>query len=136
MTAPIIDLDKFITLAPNVLGGKPHIAGHRIRVIDVAIWHEKLGLSADTIASKYNLSLAEVYAALAYYFDHRPEIETDLEKDESFVAEMKKRFPAKWLTSCAGYPPHPCEFEQQTGCVTLPSHRAMRHTSEGNQSGC
>jgi hypothetical protein len=52
MAAPTVDLDKFIELTPGVLGGKPRVAGHRIRVIDVAIWHEKLGLSADSIASK------------------------------------------------------------------------------------
>jgi len=99
MTTFTVDLNKFITYDPNVMGGKPHIAGHRIRVVDVAIWHEKFGLSADTIASKYDLSLAEVHAALAYYFDHHEQIEHDLQEDEDFVAEMKKRFPSKWLRS-------------------------------------
>ncbi len=97
MTAPIVDLDKFIELTPGVLGGKPRVAGHRIRVIDVAIWHEKLGLSADSIASKYDLLLAEVYAALAYYYDHREQLEADLQADDAFVAEMKKQYPSKWL---------------------------------------
>ena len=97
MTAPAVDLDKFIELTPGVLGGKPRIAGHRIRVIDVAIWHEKLGLSADSIASKYDLLLAEVYAALAYYYDHREQLETDLQADDAFVAEMKKQYLSKWL---------------------------------------
>ena len=95
-------LDRFITRTPGVLGGKPHIAGHRIRVIDVAIWHEKLGLSADTIASKYDLSLAEVHAAMAYYFDHRAELEAELQADEAFVAEMKRRSPGRWLGSVNG----------------------------------
>lgn len=97
MTAPTVDLDKFIELTPGVLGGKPRIAGHRIRVIDVAIWHEKLGLSADSIASKYDLLLAEVYAALAYYHDHREQLEADLQADDAFVVEMKKQYPSKWL---------------------------------------
>jgi uncharacterized protein (DUF433 family) len=97
MTAPAVDLDKFIELTPGVLGGKPRIAGRRIRVIDVAIWHEKLGLSADSIASKYDLLLAEVYAALAYYYDHREQLEADLQTDDAFVAEMKKQYPSKWL---------------------------------------
>ncbi len=97
MTTPTVDLDKFIELTPGVLGGKPRIAGHRIRVIDVAIWHEKLGLSADSIASKHDLLLAEVYAALAYYYDHREQLEADLQADDAFVAEMKKQYPSKWL---------------------------------------
>jgi uncharacterized protein (DUF433 family) len=93
--APV--LDRFIEATPGIMGGKPRIAGHRIRVVDVAIWSEKLGLSPDDIASKYDLTLAEVHAALAYYFDHREEIETDLRADEAFVTELKKRFPSRWL---------------------------------------
>lgn len=99
MTAPTIDLDKFIEIKPGVFGGKPCIAGHRIRVVDVAIWHERMGMSADEIANDYKLSLAEVHAALAYYFDHREQIEADLQEDEDFVADIKKRFPSKWLKS-------------------------------------
>ncbi|CAA9456076.1 MAG: hypothetical protein AVDCRST_MAG02-1527 [uncultured Rubrobacteraceae bacterium] len=38
-------------------------------------WHERTGKSADEITSEYDLSLAEVYAALAYYFDHRDEVD-------------------------------------------------------------
>ena len=33
---------------------------------NVVIWHERMGLSADEIASNYGLSLADVYAALTY----------------------------------------------------------------------
>ena len=97
MVAHEIALDKLIELTPGVLGGKPRIAGRRIRVIDVAFWHETLGLSADTIASKYELSLAEVHAALAYYHAHREALEADARADEALVAEMKQRFPGRWL---------------------------------------
>jgi uncharacterized protein (DUF433 family) len=102
MTSIPAALDRFITRTPGVLGGKPHLAGHRIRVVDVAIWHEKLGLSADAIASKYDLSLAEVHAALAYYFDHRVELEAELQADETFITEMKRRLPGRWLGSANG----------------------------------
>ncbi|MBI5349849.1 MAG: DUF433 domain-containing protein, partial [Chloroflexi bacterium] len=47
MTAPTIDLDKFIEITPCVCGGKPRVAGHRITVQNVAIWHERMGMSAD-----------------------------------------------------------------------------------------
>lgn len=96
MDASEVTLDKFIERTPDIFGGKPRISGRRIRVIDIAIWHEKLGLSADTIASKYDLSLAEIYAALAYYFDHREELEAELQSDEAFLAEMKRRYPGRW----------------------------------------
>jgi uncharacterized protein (DUF433 family) len=58
MTTPT--LGRSIEIAPGVVGGKARIAGHRIAVQAVAIRPERMGLSADTIASKYDLSLAEV----------------------------------------------------------------------------
>lgn len=84
-----------IERAPGVAGGKPRIVGHRITVQDVVIWHERLGLSAVEIASEYDLALAGVYAALAYYFDHRAEIDQAIRADEAFVADLRKRTPSK-----------------------------------------
>lgn len=76
-------------------GGKPRIAGHRITVQDIVVWHERLGLSADEITSEYGLSLADVYAALAHYDDHREEIDRSTRADEAFVAELRRRIPSK-----------------------------------------
>jgi len=76
--ASAIALDQLIAITPGVCGGRPRIAGRRITVQNVAIWHERLGLSADQIATDYDLSLAEVHAALAYYFAHRDEIEQSI----------------------------------------------------------
>ena len=87
-------LDRFIESSPSILGGKPHIAGHRISVQDIAIWHERMGISADQIASDYNLSLAEVYTALAYYFDHREEIEESIRKGQALVEAMRAAYPS------------------------------------------
>jgi uncharacterized protein (DUF433 family) len=64
MTARI--LDHHIEITPGIAGGKPRIAGHRITVQNIAIWHERMGKSADEIA-EYDLTLGDVYAALAYY---------------------------------------------------------------------
>lgn len=64
-----------IGIDPAICHGRPHIVGHRIRVQDVAIWHERLGMNADEIGTNYDLSLSEVYAALSYYFAHKDEIE-------------------------------------------------------------
>lgn len=84
-----------IAISPDVAGGKPRIAGHRITVQNVVIWHERMGLSADEIASNYGLSLADVYAALAYYYDHRQEIDEAILADESYVAELRNRIKSK-----------------------------------------
>ena len=73
-------LDQHIECTPGIAGGKPRIAGHRITVQNVAIWYDRLGMSADEISSEYGLTLADVHAALAYYFDHQAEIDRSIEE--------------------------------------------------------
>jgi uncharacterized protein (DUF433 family) len=85
---------QHITVTPGLRSGKPHIAGRRITVSDVAFFHLEWGMSADEIAAEYNLSLGEVYAALSYYFDHRAEIDQRTAEDEAFAEEMRKYYPS------------------------------------------
>jgi len=88
-------VQEHIEITPGICGGKPRIAGHRIRVMDIVIWHEKLGLSPDEIVSVYpTLTLADVYAALAYYFDHREGVQADIARDRRYVATLKRKHPS------------------------------------------
>ena len=73
--------NEHIEITPGVCGGKPRVTGHRITVANIVIWHERLGRSADEIATEYDLTLADVYAALAYYFDNR-EVIDELHREE------------------------------------------------------
>ena len=92
MTAVI---SEHIEITPGICGGKPRIAGHRIRVEDVVIWHEQQGLSPDEIVSLHpSITLADVYAALAYYHDHLEEIRQQIQEDEAFALEMKRKTPS------------------------------------------
>ena len=91
-----------IEVTPGVAGGKPRIAGHRITVQDIVIWHERLGLSADEIASEYGLSLADVYAALAYYYDHREDIDRAIRADEELIVDLRRRIPSRLRTKLGG----------------------------------
>ncbi len=88
-------LDEHIEITPGIAGGKPRIAGHRITVQQIAVWHERMGKSADEIADEYDLTLAEVYAALAYYFAHREEIDKSLEEGRAFVESLRLATPSK-----------------------------------------
>ena len=36
-------ISQHITKTPGVCGGRPCIAGHRIRVQDIVVWHEMRG---------------------------------------------------------------------------------------------
>jgi hypothetical protein len=54
-----------------------------------------LGRSADEIATEYDLTLADVYAALAYYFDHREEIDRQIEQGRALAEASRQRNPSK-----------------------------------------
>lgn len=88
-------LDQHIEVTPGIAGGKPRIAGHRITVQNIVIWHERIGKSVDEIVSEYDLTLADVYAALAYYYDHRSEIDHDIEESKAFVEALRESAPSK-----------------------------------------
>lgn len=88
-------LDEHIVITPGVKSGRPRIAGHRITVQDIVIWHEWMGRSVDEIASDYNLNIADVYAALAYYHDHRKMIDEQIKDDDEFVEALKKETPSR-----------------------------------------
>lgn len=64
-----------IVVEPDVLGGEPHISGRRIGVSHIAVWIVYQGASPEDIASEFHLSLGEVHAALAYYYDHKAEVD-------------------------------------------------------------
>jgi uncharacterized protein (DUF433 family) len=85
-------IGEYIAIRQGHCGGKPYINGHRVKVQHVAVWHDRLGMSAEEIVATYpTVELAGVYAALAYYHSHRAEIDADIEADERFVAEMKQK---------------------------------------------
>lgn len=88
-------LNQHIEITPGISGGKPRIAGRRITVENIVIWHERLGKSADEIASDYDISLADVYAALAYYFDHQNDIDRSLDESRTFVGSLRQKFSSK-----------------------------------------
>lgn len=77
----------------DVRGGKPRIAGTRITVSDIVILHLRLGLSVEEIAGKYELSLSAVYDSLAYYYDHRAEVEQTIEEDAAFAEAFRRNNP-------------------------------------------
>ncbi len=88
-------ISEHIEITPGVCGGKPRIAGHRIKVQDIVIWHERLGLSPDEIVSQYpTITLADVYAALAYYHDHLEEIRQQIREGEAFARELQSQTPS------------------------------------------
>jgi uncharacterized protein (DUF433 family) len=84
-----------IVSTPGTRGGKPRIDGHRITVADVAIWYERMGMSPDEIVSTYpTITLSDVHAALAYYYEHRERIDADIREGEEAVDKLRAGQPS------------------------------------------
>jgi len=85
-----------ITKEPAICGGKACIAGHRVRVMDVAIWYEQMGMSPDEIVSQVpTIALSDVHAALAYYYDHIDEIREDIRRNDQIAEQFRAHYPSK-----------------------------------------
>lgn len=82
---------NLIGIDPNVRAGRPHILGTTITVADIAIakiFHQQ---DADSIADDYNLTLAQVYTALAYYYEHKAAIDASIKERRRLAQEMKEK---------------------------------------------
>ncbi len=96
-------LSGHIESKPTVCGGKPCVAGTRIRVQDIHVWHNLQGLSPDEIAFRFpQVTLGDIYAALAYYWDHRPEIQQQMREETDFVESLKRQTPSPLAEKLAG----------------------------------
>ena len=89
-TAPKLAFE-YIVKEPGCCSGKAAIGATRIRVNNVVFLH-KQGKTADEIRIEYpRLTHAQIYAALAYYHDHKDEIEAELAEDEGWDDEHERQ---------------------------------------------
>jgi len=82
---------NYIEIRKNRRGdSRAFLLGTRIRVFDVYVLSEVQGKSADEIVRAFpQLSLAQVHAALAYYFDNMEAIHEEARADEEFLLRMR-----------------------------------------------
>jgi uncharacterized protein (DUF433 family) len=89
-------LVKHIEKTPGVCGGRACIAGHRIRVQDIVVLHEMRGMTPKAIVAEYpGITLADVHAAMAYYYDNQQEIADEFRKAEEWAEWVKANIPSK-----------------------------------------
>ncbi len=75
------EIGSLLTRSVDVRQNRPCVAGTRTTVHRIAAWY-KMGESPEEIAREYpHLTLAGVYAALAYYHAKQAEIEAELAAD-------------------------------------------------------
>jgi uncharacterized protein (DUF433 family) len=81
-----------ITKNPNVRGGKACIEGTRISVKDIVCLHEE-GRTPEQMLNVFGtpLTLSQIHAALAYYYDHRDEIDASVAEEERIAAEYERK---------------------------------------------
>ena len=69
---------NLIATNPKVRNGRPFIIGTTLTVADIAIAKIYHGQDADGIASWYGLTLPQVYAGLAYYYEHKADMDDQI----------------------------------------------------------
>ncbi|HEY4119557.1 MAG TPA: DUF433 domain-containing protein [Byssovorax sp.] len=66
-----------------VLGGSPHVAGSRVPVRRLWIWHRG-GASVETLVKRYpNLGAARILDALSFAYDNQDVIEADIAREQA-----------------------------------------------------
>ncbi len=89
-TATLPDIGVLIARSPDIRGGRPRIAGTGVTVRRIVGWY-KMGLSPEEIAEEIgHLTLAQVYAALAYYHANRDEIEQDMAQEDEAAEQLEQ----------------------------------------------
>ncbi len=90
----------YISTDPKIAGGQPVISGTRIKVMDIAVRYELLGMSADSIVDEYpHLKLEQVHDALSYYYEHKTLFDKKYREDQTILARLKKKYPSKLKAS-------------------------------------
>jgi uncharacterized protein (DUF433 family) len=80
---------NLISSNPNIRGGRPCIAGTRLRVTDIVIASIHHLQTPDEMAVGFGLSLAQIHAALAYYYEHKSELDEDIHEQIAIAKRHK-----------------------------------------------
>lgn len=86
----VLNIDLIVS-DPKVRGGRPVVAGTGVRVLDIAtvmLFHQQ---DTDGLAAWFDLSLAQVHAALAFYYQHKAEIDEEIRQQRELAAELKEK---------------------------------------------
>jgi uncharacterized protein (DUF433 family) len=75
----------------KIRNGQACIEGTGVRVLDVALAKIAHGQDAEGIAEWYDLSLPQVYAALAYYYEHKEALDSDIRQQMKQARDLKER---------------------------------------------
>ncbi len=93
-TMDLVDIGTLIERDPNFRGGRPCIAGTGMSVRRVVGLYKR-GYSPEEIVRKYgHLNLAQIHAAIAYYYANQAEMDTEIAAEEAEEERLEKEFLA------------------------------------------
>ncbi len=76
----------------------PLISGTTMKVVELVLAQAAYGWSAEELHIQFpQLTLGQIYSALAYYWDHRDELDGDIEKRIEKVDRIQKAIPVSPL---------------------------------------
>jgi uncharacterized protein (DUF433 family) len=91
----LTDIGTLIVQTPGTCGGRPRIAGTRIAVHNIAIDYNAGETAEEIVNERTHLTLAQVYAALAYYFANQEVIDAQIAEErelyERLAAEQQEK---------------------------------------------
>jgi uncharacterized protein (DUF433 family) len=91
VTEQTVDIGQMIVTSRDIRRGRSRIAGTGVTVQSI-VGLFKLGLSPEEIADEFgHLSLAQVYAGLAYYHANRQQIEATIASDRLETERLEQQ---------------------------------------------
>jgi uncharacterized protein (DUF433 family) len=82
--------ERMIVRRSGVRGGAPVIVGTGIKVIDVAVRYEIMGMTPEEImVALPHLDLPQIHAALSYYYAHKAEIDKEWKTSLRKISRMR-----------------------------------------------
>lgn len=71
--------------------GRPWVDDTNVKVIEIALEHIAYGWSAETIHENHpHLSLAQIYSALAWYYDHQTEMDAEIHRQGEELQALRE----------------------------------------------
>jgi len=76
----------------------PLISGTTMKVVELVLAQTAYGWTAEELHIQFShLTLGQIYSALAYYWDHREELDIDIENRIKKVDAIRKSMPVSPL---------------------------------------
>ena len=71
--------------------GTPTIAGTTMKVVELVMAHQAYGWSPAELHFQFpHLSLGQIHAALAYYWDHKDQLDADIDQRSKYVEQARQ----------------------------------------------